>query len=202
MYLQSLNLQEAANKIEQIYHATYNPHSDLSVWEQLEICETLAEAEEEYTKRYKLNNTRNDNNVVVNGNVNDTYKQQAGNELSENKLKVIHQLKTCTYRTSPIKIASLLEDFFSSPDTKPGHWLFISQTYPPRRIYLTIKNMTKRQSGGWITIQNPAAYFTNLIGFRAKRKGLQPLMIPINSKIHKPENKNSPVLQGRELAVD
>lgn len=110
------------------------------------------------------------NETIVSGN--DIYKRQANFELTESKNFIISKIKLCTYRTSPFIVAKLLDEFFADPNTKPNHWLNISQIYPPRRIYLTIRQMVKRQGGGWITIKNPAAYFTYLIKFRKKRKSI------------------------------
>ena len=149
--------EEAINQIEQVYQASYGSHLNLTVWEQLEICESLAETEER-TNEYAF--VKED----------DTSKRSVNLELIESKREVIAELKACDYKTPPSEIASLLEKFFDNPETKPGHWLSVAQQWPPRRIFLTINQMLKRQSGGWITIENPAAYFTFLVNKRKKRK--------------------------------
>lgn len=109
-------------------------------------------------------------NVGVSGNVNHTYKRRANFESSKSKQPAIAGLKECNYRTSPKKIASLLEELFSSYDSKPGHWLYTAQHWPPRPINRVINYMIKRHQAGWDTIKNPAAYFTYLLKFREKRR--------------------------------
>lgn len=158
------NEQEAIRRIEQFYHAGYNPNwPDFDAYEQLLVCESLAESEAK---------EETNGNVLSIGV--DTCKRNVNLELTESKLEVISKLKDCNYKTPPIEVAQLLEAFFANPDTRPGYWLSVAQTWPPRRIYLSINQMFKRQSGGWTTIKNPAAYFNFLINRREKRKGLLP----------------------------
>jgi hypothetical protein len=109
-------------------------------------------------------------NVNLNGSVNDTYKHRDNSELNSYKHQVINELKTCNYRTPPRKIALLLEKLLYRPDTKPGHWLFIAQKWPPRAINRNIYQMIKAHQSGWQTINNPAAYFTKIIKYRKPRK--------------------------------
>lgn len=175
MDIHDLTKEEVIRKI-QSYGAKYdltNPNFD--VFEQLLACEAIAESEAEAKKRsvYYPEEKHNEEikvNVSVNGMVNDTYKRTVNFELTENKLNVILKLKSYTNRTAPIKVSELLDKFFSDSNTKPNHWLYIAQTWPPRRIYLTLKQMLKRQEDGWTTIKTPAAYFTYLIKYRKKRK--------------------------------
>lgn len=159
----NLPKEEIIRQIEHVYHASYDPDSNLTALDQLEICESL----EETSQRERMQGVKE--NVVVNGNGNDTYKHIVNFELNEAQLKVINELRKCTYRTLPIFIAGLLNKLFPDPDTKPNHWLRVAQMYPPRRINLTINQMIKRQNGGWTTIERPAAYLTYLIKFRKKR---------------------------------
>jgi len=94
-------------------------------------------------------------------------------ELSQSKHKVITELKKCNYRSSPYKIASLLEVLFSSYSSKPGHWLYIAQNWTPRVVSWVLNYMVKQAKTGRVTIENPAAYFTKLIKYRKKRKELR-----------------------------
>lgn len=109
-------------------------------------------------------------NVNLNGSVNDTYGLRIDAQLIQGKQRVIAELKTCTYRTSPKKIASLLEKLFNSSETKPGWWLYVAQHWPPRPINRVIAQMIKQHQLGQVTIKNPAALFTYLIQKREKRK--------------------------------
>lgn len=160
--------EEAIYRIEQIYHASYDRNSDLSVWEQLEICESLAETE---TKELEKNGGTN-KDVNVKWSVNDTYKRHINLELTENKQKVIAELKTFTYKTPPIRISQLLQTLFAEYNSKDGHWLYIAQNWNPRAINRVIKRMIGLHISGRTTIQNPAAYFTYLIKKRKKRRSL------------------------------
>lgn len=89
----------------------------------------------------------------------------------QNKHQIINGLEQCNYRTSPKKIALLLEELFIGyPSTKENHWLYIAQHWPPRAINRVIKVMIKQHQRGERTIGNAAAYFTFLIKKRKKRK--------------------------------
>ena len=115
----------------------------------------------------------NDNvnlNLNLNRNVNGTYKQTSNEKLKQDKLNAISELKGCNYRTPPKEIASYLEIIFTDKKTKEGHWLYLSQHYPPRRINQVISKMIKEGKRGDETISNPAKYFTFLIKFRKERK--------------------------------
>lgn len=164
----NLDKAEVIRRIEQVYHAGYDPDSDLSAWDQLEICESIAETETEYQGRYE----RTNESVRVNRSVNDTNKRRINFELTESKLKAITRLKSCNYRTPPIEVAALLEEFFADPNTKQGHWLYVAQNYTPRTINRVINHMIKVHISGEKTIQKPAGYFTHLIKFRKKRRSL------------------------------
>jgi len=178
VYPNGLTGKEIIRRITEIYHAGYdldNPNFD--IYDQLLACEVIKEAEEEDGKRGRINthSTQEDKegtneSVNVKWSVNDTYKRRVNFELTESKLTVVTKLQTCGYRTPPIEIAALLEDFFTDPNTIPGHWLLVAQTWPPKRINQVIGQMIKRENCGWKTIQKPAAYFTYLIKFRKKRK--------------------------------
>lgn len=130
----------------------------------------------------KNTNTKNDN-VIVNGN--NTYKHGVDLKSTKSKLEVISKLKKCNYKSPPIEISNLLEELFSSHNTKKGHWLYIAQNYSPRTINRIIDRIIKVHKRGEETIKNPAAFFTFLIKFRKKKKGkrknLQESMILIKT---------------------
>lgn len=111
-------------------------------------------------------------NVSVNGNVNDTYKNGVNTELTLSKRNVINDLKGCTYRTSPKRVASLLAEFFAGWGTKKGHWLYVAQHWTPRAINRVLTIIIKQYERGDKTVDNPAAYFTHLIKFRKERRYL------------------------------
>lgn len=155
-------------KIEN-YGARYDPSSGLSPEDQLLACEAVAEAIP-VKERYYQENERTNDNAVVSGMINGSYKRRANFELTQSRLKVIDELKTFNYRTAPNKIAPVLEYFFKECDSKEGHWLYIAQHYPPRVIFRVINYLIKLHNSGRSTILNPAAYFTKLIKFRKERK--------------------------------
>ena len=119
-----LTLEEAINLIRNVYHAQYDPtRPSFDAWDQLLACETIEETtpkEETYNKEKETTN----DSVSVSGSGNDSSKLSVKSELTHRKLEVISELKTCRYRTPPKKIASLLEELFSSHKSKPGHWLY------------------------------------------------------------------------------
>lgn len=166
MQTQNLSSQEAAYRIEHIYHARYNPDLNLSIWEQLEICESLAETERNYTKKYVANNE----NVSVNGSVSDSSKQRVNFELKDNKQTVILRLKECNYKTPVFEVADLLEELFKDYKAKAGWWAIVAEKWNPRAINRVLARMTKLHGKEWITLQNPAAYFTSLIQHRKRRR--------------------------------
>ena len=109
-------------------------------------------------------------NANVKWNVNDTCKRIANFELTESKKKVINDLRTCNFSTSPAYISELLRVLFVDYPSKEGHWLYVAQTWNPRAINRVLKYMVSIQSTGRVTLQNPAAYFTRLIQLRKKRR--------------------------------
>lgn len=160
-----MDINQAIHKIEN-YGASYDPSSSLSLMEQLEICESLAETGYSFSE----SNNWNKKNVVVNGSVNDSSKLPAKFELSETKLEVITKLRLCGYRTPVFKTTGLLEDLFAECGSREGHWAYISQAYTPKTINSVINRMTKCY-GNWKMLQNPAAVFTSLIKHHKKKKG-------------------------------
>lgn len=160
----------------------YNPDSNLSSEDQLLICESVAEAtpiKENYNDEER---EINKNNISVNGNGNDSYKRNDGQESARSKFQIITELQECNYRTPPTKIASLLEELFVNFNSKPGHWLYVAQHWTPRAINRVIKIILKQKATGETTILNPARYFTFLIKLRVKRKRVRLPMIPVNNK--------------------
>lgn len=162
-----MNKEEAIRQIEQVYHASYNPNMvDFDAFEQLLACEAVSEAQED-VRRYGETE-----NVHVNGDGNDTCKQNVNFELTQDKLLVIKKLKECNYLTPPRNIANLLEIFFAEWRSSQEWWLCVAQMWNPRAINRTINCIVKVTLNGTKTIQNPPAYFTFLIKKRHKRKTL------------------------------
>lgn len=155
-------LEETIRKIES-YGACYDPDSDLSAFNQLQICEAVEKATPITPKPpQKCSSVK-----CING----TNKRKVNSELTQNKQQeIITELRKCTYRTPPHKIAALLEALFSSYSSKPGHWLYIAQNWTPRVVNWVLNYMVKLIKTGRTTIKNPAAYFTKLIKYRKKRK--------------------------------
>lgn len=163
-----LSRDEAIRRIEQL-DGKYDPDSNFDVMDQLLVCESLKEStpvdpnDEDGRIIQRLKEGGNKRNVSVNGSVNDIGKRQANSEKTQRKLQAISELTTCTYRTSPNKLASLLQTVFSSSVTQDGHWLYIAQHYTPKSINSVIHQMTKAHVDGWVTIKSPAGYFTDVL---------------------------------------
>ncbi len=161
--------EEAISRIEQVYHARYNPDlADFDAHEQLLVCESLAEIEAKEQGIYG----RTNEDANAKWNVNGTYKRKVNFELTESKLNVITELKTLTWITPPIKIAQLLQTLFAEYNSWDGHWLYIAQNWNPKAINRAINYMVKVHENGTKSIQNPAKYFTYLIKLRKKRRSL------------------------------
>lgn len=120
--------------------------------------------------------------AYVNGNGDDTYKQQVNFELTQDKRNAIAKLKNFHYRTPPVEIANLLEIIFEGSNTNPGWWLVVAQRWNPRAIHRVINQMAKTQSSGWTIIKNPGAYFTSRIKYRKKRRNITKLSINDTNK--------------------
>jgi hypothetical protein len=173
--IQSLSINEAIRRIEQL-GGEYDPDSNLDIWDQLLACETLAEStpvnpndlDGITIQHLKGASERSES---VNRSVNDIGKQQANLEETQRKKQAIIELTTFNYRTSPKKIVPLLQTVFSSSSSQDGHWLYIAQHYTPKSINSVIRQMTKTHIEGWVTIKNPAAYFTDVLKrFHSMRK--------------------------------
>ncbi len=172
----SISAQKAIHQIEQVYHAGYNPNwPDFDAREQLLVCESIAESEVA-AKKQSYNPPLQKKQPHPNKDVNvigyDSYKRSVNSELTESKRKVISELKTLDYRTSPLKIASLLQTLFAEYNSIDGWWLYVAQHWNPRAINRVINYMVKVYENGTISIQNPAAYFTSLIQKRKRRRSL------------------------------
>lgn len=161
-----ISKEEAVRKIEEVYHAHYDPDSELDLYDQLSICESLAESNSINNNKENIPNE----NINLNGNDNGTNKHKENLKQTSIKLELIRKLKTCNYRTPPKIIATLLEQLLNLPDTKQGHWLFIAQKYTPKTINSVINKMIKAHSSGSRTITKPAAYFTCLIKHHKSRR--------------------------------
>lgn len=167
-----ISKDEAIRRIEK-YGAEYDPDLSMDAWDQLLACEAVAEStpvRDNYFQN-KEENGANENSSVQ-WSVNDTYKRTVNFELTEDKQKVFEKLKECTHRTSRFELAKLLEEFFSGCNTQEGHWLYIAQTYTPRVICWNLNYMIKLHISGRRVFKNWAAYFTETIKLRKKRKCL------------------------------
>jgi len=143
----------------------YNPSSPISLEDQLLACvdpnnsdnlnttTTIYKEKECYLSR------------------NDSCRRLDKTPWSIRKRDVITKLKICTYRTNPKQIASYLEELFSDYPSKPGHWFYIAQHWPPRAINRVINYLIKVENPGHVTVRNSSAYFTRLIKRRKPRKG-------------------------------
>jgi hypothetical protein len=172
----TLSEYEAIKRIE-LLGGTYNPDSTLSLHDQLQVCESITESSpvisDDTDGRIILQmKEANGGNVNVNGSVNGSCKRNVNFELTQSKQNVILELTSCSYQTPPIEIAKLLEEFFVNFPSKEGHWLYVAQHWNPRTILRVIQYLIKLDSSGRVSLRNPAKYFTHLIKFRKRRRGL------------------------------
>lgn len=170
-----ISKEEAIHQIEEVYHSHYDPDCGLDgcfdAWEQLLACEAFAESTPVRDAYFDDKDEPNENSSV-NGSVNDSGKRNVSFELSESKLHVISRLKECNYRTPPKIVSELLGELFEEYSSKTGHWLYIAQHWPPRRINYALGRLIKLHDSSRVTIHNAAAYFTFLIKKRKVRKCL------------------------------
>lgn len=143
------------------WYSEYSEKEGLSAEDQKWIWDNVPHTE---------NKDCENDNVFVNRRVNDTHKNEVKTELTSSKHRVISELKECSYRTPPKKVASLLKELFNDPDTMGNYWLYVAQHWAPRPINQVITQMIKRHKRGDSTIKKPAAYFSSLIRYRKKRK--------------------------------
>jgi len=166
---------EAIRRIES-FDGQYDPDHGLdgclSVWDQLMICETLAAAKPVYQEEYSNTKYSTNGNVLM---------VAAKSELNQSKPHPLEELRACDYRTPPVKVASLLGEYFHDPNTKQDHWLYIAKTWPPRQILYVIDEMTQAIFDGRLSLKIPAAYFTRLIKYHKKRKSLRTPMVAANT---------------------
>lgn len=166
------SLQEIIKKIE-FYGASYDPNSDLSAFDQLQICEAVAEStpvkekSASFSKIKKNNGLSNEKcNVKC---PNGICKRRGSLKTNQGKFSgLLKKFEEFNYETPPKEIAAILEKFF--PNSKPGHWLFIAQNYTPKTMRSRLRYMEKHQREGWETIKNPGAYLTELLKHKKKRK--------------------------------
>lgn len=157
---------KTVRKIED-YGARYDPESGLSLEDQLLACECLASAsliEEQQIKKDEIQTS----DSLLNGNGNGACCYAINTLSSENYLEAIRELKRQTYKTAPLEIARILQNLYGIPDI-PERWLIVGQLHTPRQIIWTLLEIHKKVSRGEIILKTPGAYFTTLIGFRAKR---------------------------------
>lgn len=165
-----LSKSEVIRRIEQIYHAQYDPDLEsFDAWNQLLACETVVEATP-VKNDYQQETDITKKNVCVIGNGYDSSKQNANFELTSDKLQVIAKLNVCHYRTPPKELAQLLENLFGRWEAKPYWWLYIAQHWTPKSIQSALSQMIKVHQNGQVTILNPAKYFSNQIQYHPKRK--------------------------------
>ena len=167
-----LTKEEALRQIEEKYQQKYAPDSTFDAWDQFLACEAVAESTPISPTFYEQIEPDEIDIALVPGNGIDSSKQIVKFELSPDKLQIISELKKCTAKTPPVDVEKHLDSLFLGYGTKGGWWLAVAQQWNPRAINRVIDQMIKLQRGGWKTIQNPAAYFTLLIKFRKKRRGL------------------------------
>ena len=163
----TLSIDEAIRRISQL-GGIYDSESNFSIWDQLEICESLIEStpvDQTDTDGLILNNLKHNPSemVSVNGSVNGIGKRHENSDEPQKKLQAIKELTQCNYRTSPKVLETLLKEVFSSCVTQDGHWLWIAQHYTPKSINSVIHQMKKAHAEGWITIKNSASYFTEVL---------------------------------------
>ena len=166
--------EEGVKLLKQKYNTDYNPEYHLSAIDQLQICETLEVYDQTPSTIVKSNTGELIDNVKCIEIENDTCEPPINTSSIKDKQDAIYTLSTYTYKTPPKQIAEMLEKLFCDKSTHPGHWLIIAQLYTPLTINRVIKLMLKQHKTGEATIHKPAAYFTKVIGFRAKRKKQKP----------------------------
>jgi len=176
----TVSKEEAIRRIEKLGGVYDSTNIGFDVYDQLLVCEAIAESTPIIPPPIK-DVTTTVENVVAYEDGNDGYKQQVSFELTANKLEAISKLKKLTYRTPPPEIASLLETIFEGCDTYTGWWLSVAQQWNPRAISRVLVQLTKLHSGGWRTFKNPGAYFTSLIKHRKKRRRPRISMMAVNN---------------------
>jgi hypothetical protein len=105
----NIQFDEMVKQIERL-GGKYDPTSDLSIDDQLFICQSLPK--EEYVANIKEKEDTKEN-VSVKWNVSDTYKHNVDAPLTITKRDAIKKLKTFGYRTPPIEVAKTLEIVFA-----------------------------------------------------------------------------------------
>jgi len=130
----------------------------------------------DYSKRVKEKTVGKDDtntNVIVIGDVNDTYKINVNTNETLSNHRTITKLRECNYRTAPKLIASILESLFFGWNTEIGYWLYVAQHWNPKSIRGVISVIIKQHQRGETKVKNPAKYFTYLIKKRPMRKKIR-----------------------------
>lgn len=175
----TISVEKAISQIEK-FGGVYDPfNTNFDVYNQLLACESITESTP-YALSSKVTETSGD--AIAYGGGNDARKRTVNFELTPNKLEAVSKLKTFNYKTPPPEIASQLETVFIGFNTEFGWWLSVAQQWNPRAINRVIVQLVKLHTGGWRTINNPAAYFTSLIKYRKKRRRPQLSMMVVNKK--------------------
>lgn len=165
-YSNGLTGKEIIRRITEVYNAGYNFNDpDFDIYEQLLVCESMAETEAGEFREY--GSTRE--NVSVNGNGNDTCKLIVNSVLADNKLNAINALKVYTYLTPEYKVTEALSEIFYGCNSYSYLWSFVANNYTVRSINQVLAYMIKRY-GNWSTLQNSAKYFITSIRFRKPKK--------------------------------
>lgn len=169
------NTSEIISRIEKL-GGEYDPESNLSIQDQLLICQSIAESTpvnpEDWDGKTILQLkqiSHGDGNV--HGSVNGSCKRRINFELTENKYRAISQLNDFTCQATPLVIEQCLTEIFSDYPSIEGWWLYVGQHWTQRVINWVLKHVLKLQETGRIT-KNPAACFTYIIRHRKKRRSL------------------------------
>lgn len=171
--------KDKAKKIKRIEElgGGYNEYAKMTLDEQLEFYENVGKAHpfESFSslETQEITNNLPNTTPFVNGIGLGGSKRKVNFELTSSKLSIADELKKCGYRTTPKKIAQLLEEFFSGCETYNGWWLHVAQVYSPRVINWNLSALIKSITSGCLTANNPAAYFTKTLKFRKEKKKLR-----------------------------
>lgn len=164
----TLSLNEAIRRIKES-GGVYDPHfQGLDAWDQFMICKGLEQSQRDY-KNWAI-----ENNVSVNGNDSDNVpqKRQANIWLTDEKRRIITEIKQLNHRSSRRLLESLLCQLFQEWPSKPGHWLYVAQHWNPKSISACLGQMVHETDYGIKTYFSPARYFTDIIKWRKKRKNI------------------------------
>lgn len=167
------NSNEVIKKIES-YGARYNPNSDLSAFDQLQICEAMAES---IPARGKYASFQDDDKAsdLLDKKDNEGCSLLDDSVLPVNEVVlegVLEEFKGYNAETPPKDIEPFLVQLFG-PGLEADQWLRVSRNYYPRQIKWELQHIKKRiraSKEGWTPINNLAAYFAYRMKFRKKRR--------------------------------